>query len=239
MRLPPLSVLCLHGYTQSGSIMRAQTRRVAERSSARVRFTFVDAPFSAGDGHAWWVPERDESGGWIYNGVDEALGVLAEAEAAERRVHGSGFAGVLGFSQGGALASLAVALHEHERLGRPAGPDAPAPPLPKLGFALFAGAFAYRAAAPSYARLIDSVSPMCLPSLHCVGARDKFVRPERSEHLEALFREGDGRVSVRHRAGHVVPSDDASLDAVDAFLLRRQRAELAGLAAEFGNGTYC
>ena len=96
-------------------------------------------------GCSWWLPTRYAAGNWHYDGVEESLRIVSEANMAEKSKHGNGFAGVLGFSQGGALASLLVALRE-----------SPEPaPLPELRFAIFAGAFRYRAATPSYDYLFD------------------------------------------------------------------------------------
>jgi len=253
MRLPPLSVLCLHGYSQSGDALRSHTRRLVDLLSHRARFTFTDAPFPVPSvvdpqtgGFSWWLAERDSEGAWMYEGVDAALACLGEADAAERRATGAGFAGVLGFSQGGALASLCVALAENARSGGEAGKDRsgvgawpPPPPLPDIRFAIFAGGFPYRAATPSYERVFRDLVPLRLPSAHAIGERDKIVKPETSACLHDLFADNADCVELHHRGGHIVPSDHNSIEALDLFLERRQRDALARLARDFGNGSYC
>lgn len=235
MRLPPLSVLCLHGYSQDAMVLRSQLKRMTQRLEPRARFHFLDAPFTvpsvvdpSKEGCSWWLPSKDEAGNWNYGGVEESLRIVSEANKAEKSRSGNGFSGVLGFSQGGALASLLVALRE-----------SPEPaPLPDLRFAMFAGAFRYRAATPSYDYLFDGREELTTPSLHCIGARDTIIKGATSEALEACFA-AERRTSCRHNGGHVVPTGTPSLDVFDAFLEAQQKSALASLAAEWSNGSYC
>ena len=203
MRLPQLSVLCLHGYSQDGHVLSRQMRRVTKHLEQRARFTFIDAPFSvpslpdpSKQGFSWWLPSRNSEGQWEFEGVDEALRTLSEADAAEKRTHGAGFDGVLGFSQGGALASLSVGLlqvqGEKGRQSDEAIPQSdeaipqsaeaippPPPPLGSLRFAIFCGAFPYSAARPNFERVMRA--PLSLSSVHCIGARDEIVKPAKSK----------------------------------------------------------
>ena len=182
-------------------------RRVTKHLEQRARFTFIDAPFSvpslpdpSKQGFSWWLPSRNSEGQWEFEGVDEALRTLSEADAAEKRTHGAGFDGVLGFSQGGALASLSVGLlqvqGEKGRQSDEASPQSaeaipqpdelippPPPPLGSLRFAIFCGAFPYSAARPNFERLMRA--PLPLSSVHCIGARDEIVKPAKSKQLEA------------------------------------------------------
>lgn len=200
MRLPQLSILCLHGYSQDSHVLSRQMRRVTKHLAQRARFTFIDAPFSVPSlpdpnkqGFSWWLPSRNSEGQWEFEGVDEALRTLSEADAAEKRTHGAGFDGVLGFSQGGALASLSVGLlhlpGEKGRHSDEAIPQSdelippPPPPLDSLRFAIFCGAFAYSAARPNFERVMRA--PLSLSSVHCIGARDEIVKPAKSKQLEA------------------------------------------------------
>ena len=200
MRLPQLSVLCLHGYSQDGHVLSRQMRRVTKHLEQRARFTFIDAPFSvpslpdpSKQGFSWWLPSRNSEGQWEFEGVDEALRTLSEADAAEKRTHGAGFDGVLGFSQGGALASLSVGLlqvqGEKGRQSDEAIPQSaeaippPPPPLGSLRLAIFCGAFPYSAARPNFERVMRA--PLSLSSVHCIGARDEIVKPAKSKQLEA------------------------------------------------------
>lgn len=260
MRLPQLSVLCLHGYSQDGHVLSRQMRRVTKHLEQRARFTFIDAPFSvpslpdpSKQGFSWWLPSRNSEGQWEFEGVDEALRTLSEADAAEKRTHGAGFDGVLGFSQGGALASLSVGLlqvqGEKGRQSDEAIPQSdeaipqsaeaippPPPPLGSLRFAIFCGAFPYSAARPNFERVMRA--PLSLSSVHCIGARDEIVKPAKSKQLEALFRE-EGRVALAHAGGHVVPSGEEALQSLDRFLEGHQRDAMADMAREFSNGSYC
>ena len=113
MKLPPVSILCLHGYSMDGALLSRQMKRLTQRLESRARFHFLDAPFVVPSvidplqqGCSWWRATRLEEGGWRYDGVDRALDSICEADTAERARSGAGFSGVFGFSQGGALASL-------------------------------------------------------------------------------------------------------------------------------------
>lgn len=232
------AVLCLHGYSQDGATLRSHLRRLTERVGGRASFHFHNAPFPvpsvvdpSKQGFSWWHANRDQNGEWTYDGVDSTLQAVAEMNEMEKRRAGVGFAGVLGFSQGGALASLLVGLNENQELPSP---------LPDLRFAMFAGAFRYRAVSPCYDHLFGSTSTQSLvtPSLHCIGARDRIVRSVKSEELADCFSE-QTRVYCRHNGGHVVPASRSALDLFDEFLFAQQRASLRALAQEFGNGSYC
>lgn len=240
MKLPPLSVLCLHGYSQNAAVLRSQVDRLAKRLEPRVHLHFQDAPFtvapvmdSSKPAYSWWLASRDDNGGWTYEGVDVALEAICEANEIEKRRTGSGFAGVFGFSQGGALASLLVGMRVANELGTP-------PPLPDLRFAIFAGAFRYRATEPCRDDLFTCTKkiPWKLPSLHCIGARDAIIKSSLSEDLAACF-SSDARVMCYHSGGHTVPTSTSSLDLIDNFVFQQQRAVLASLASEFSNGSYC
>ena len=110
MVVPPLNVLCLHGYSQSGPLLSKFTRRVTAHCEPLAKFTYLTAPFpteqNAPEGRMWWTPTKLDGGGWDYGGVDETLSLVRDAE----RAAGAPFDGVLGFSQGAGLASLLIAL---------------------------------------------------------------------------------------------------------------------------------
>ncbi|KAG8464790.1 hypothetical protein KFE25_010158 [Diacronema lutheri] len=208
-----LRVLCLHGYTQDAERfsrvlslgLRPHVRDVAE-------LVFVDAPHAARDpagGRAWWHPELVSSGAsksWAYGGWEETLDFLRDVDRAR-----GPFEGLLGFSQGAAVAS-SLAAH----LTSPS-----AKPSVSFRFAILAGGFAYRGQG---AGALFRHKPLRMPSLHLYGERDKLVKPTSSEELARLF---DSPTVHIHPGGHSFPQTQPSLDIVAEFL-RAQGEACAG-----------
>ena len=221
---PPLRVLCLHGYSMTGGMLREHMARVTAPLQAHATFSFIDAPFVvpkredlpakmlAGESaRGWWKPHRDaQTNRWIFEGVDDALSSLRAADAQ----HG-GFDCVLGFSQGAALASLAVALR-----------DTPDAPLPTLRCAAFFGGFAFQANVqePDYSALFPPVvEPFTLPSLHCYGAADTMVKSRSSQRLAELF---SHPTVHEHQGGHVVHAGARSRALYEDWICAHARSKL-------------
>lgn len=216
----PLSVLCLHGNSMTAGAMQSHMRRLASHLKGVVRFKYLQGPhvvprradlpdgFAAGaDVRGWWNVRKDAAGGWCYDGVDESLQAIADAQAEAAAEDGIGFRGILGFSQGGSLATLVAGLHASGRTP---------PLLPALDHVVLAGGFPYGAVEPDFSALF--ASPIDMASLHAVGERDEMVKPATSERAVALFK---GAAVHRHAGGHVVPSGKASLLAFDLFFRSR------------------
>ena len=185
-------------------------RKMAYRLEDVVRFTYIDAPHEVAPNPkippellpprplGWWRPEKLADRRWNYHGVDASLAAIANAQAAELNDYRAGFDGILGFSQGTALAHLVLALREY---------DIGACPAPSLSFGAFFGGFPYSPEAPVFAA---ATRTLAIPSLHVCGAHDTIVQPSRSALLEDRF-EAHERVNYQHPAGHVVHSSDESL----------------------------
>ncbi|KAF2674889.1 dihydrofolate reductase-like protein [Microthyrium microscopicum] len=129
----PLRILMLHGYTQSGPLFRAKTRALEKHlakafpsgaslvyPTAPHRLSPADipvwdnsapAPVSTEplDCYAWWT--RADTNPPTYTGLAQGLARVAECLKTE-----GPFDGVVGFSQGGALAGMVASLLE---TGRP------------------------------------------------------------------------------------------------------------------------
>ena len=174
-----------------------------------------DVPW-AGPFYEWWDARRDEAspGGWVYEGGDAAFAALGAA----LRTADPPYDGLLGFSQGTILASLALAVFQ-ERAGRGGGGGggggSPSPgPL-----ATAAAALAGVAAPPRFALLYCGVfakPPMCdilggaagrdgrrlaCPSLHVIGGADPIA--PLSRRLAGAF---VNPVVLEHGRGHVMPA---------------------------------
>ena len=180
-----LRVLCLHGYSQNGAILRDRSggfRKPLKKS--RFELCYPDGPFGCtANGEdkaeadadpmrrAWW---RGHSGQDEYVGWPQSRDALLELWECGR------FDGVLGFSQGAAAAAMICAEM------RPS-------------FGIFVSGFVPRD--HEAAALLLAGSGM--PTLHIIGQSDTLVVPERSHALAALF---DRAVVVEHQGGHMVPS---------------------------------
>ena len=160
----------------------------------------------------------DDGGHWPQGaeGFDGAVAAIAAAQQEEVERHGRGFDGIMGFSQGAITCSMLAAL----------GSESVMPVMPR--FCIFAGGCSYAVFEQSAAALFERVAPIKLPSLHMFGKKDTTVPAEVSELLVELFDER-GRVACEHAGGHVVPSDEASLQVMEAFLLAQHQnmAELS------------
>ncbi|CAG0903250.1 unnamed protein product, partial [Cyprideis torosa] len=121
----PLKLLCLHGYRQNGSMFREKTGAVRKLIGKKwAEFHFPTAPHptpplgeeSAGavDGRGWYFcrvnPPFFKSTEWS----PEAYGLEESVDSLSAFVLANGpFDGVLGFSQGAALAAILAGMQEN------------------------------------------------------------------------------------------------------------------------------
>ncbi|KAK9412687.1 ovarian cancer-associated 2 protein [Crotalus adamanteus] len=193
-----LRLLCLHGYGQSARRFRARTGALRKALRGRAELLYLDAPhrLPAQPGE----PEEEEAprGWWLESGPgpapeaepEEALRAVAAALAELGPVDG-----LLGFSQGAALAGLVCALRE--------GGDGRFP----FRFALLVAGFPAGAAAGA----------LRVPSLHVFGQADRVIPEAESRALASRFAQP---VLLAHEGGHFVPAAAAQRAAYLAFLRR-------------------
>ena len=205
-----LRILCLHGYQGSGRILRGQMGALAARLAPIAELVYLDAPSLAEGDFGWWHavdaevdPASDDPGGphRHYKGWERTRQAIVAASAAE-----GPFDGVLGFSQGAALAGLVVGLRA------PDGRSTAERPL-VFGFAIVVSGFPSND--PDLARLYERADAYALPSLHVIGRTDGVVAPATSRALAAHF---VNPVVVEHGGGHVVVDDPRVLAFVEARL---------------------
>jgi Serine hydrolase (FSH1) len=186
-----LRILGLHGYHGSGAVLRRQLAPLAERLDDIAEFETPDAPSLAAGDFGWWhgtfPGSRRPFSGWPLT-----VAWLESLSFTE-------FDGVLGFSQGAALAGLLAGLRDD------------------LGFAIPIGGFV--SPEPDHRSLYQSLSRSRVPSLHLVGNTDSIVEPAESTRLAELFTDP---VVTRHPGGHVIPSGPIVVDDVRRFLERFQ-----------------
>ncbi|XP_053864414.1 esterase OVCA2 [Malaclemys terrapin pileata] len=203
----PLRLLGLHGYRQNQRSFHERTGALRKALRGRAELVSVSAPHpvrgpaAEHGGGAGRSPEPQdaEPRGWWFSrpreetfdaleeaaackGLDESLDAVARALAE----HGP-FDGLLGFSQGAALAALLCALQQRG--------DARFP----FEFAILVAGFKSRAAPHSgYYR-----EPIAVPSLHVLGDTDRVIPPGLSRELASHF--VDPAV-LTHPGGHFVPA---------------------------------
>lgn len=223
-----LKVLCLHGKFQSGDIFLRQTGAFRKSLNNIIDFHFVTSPHQTespnetshqGLGtsdpvYTWWVGRDPTTGpdGEVtfksYEGQDESIAVIDEYIAA----HGP-FDGILGFSQGGILASM---LANSKR----------------FKFAIICGSLL-----PGPQTSLDLIhgadSPIEIPTLHFYGAKDTIIPYTRSIALanvwlaceifgpEYIYMKRQERVNsfrFDHGGGHTVPRSAEAIAIVKEFI---------------------
>ena len=178
--MPRARVLALHGYHGSAEILRRQTAELARAIADHAELVFVDAPSLAAGDHGWWHLRAGAAVGWERT---------RDALAAYCAAHGP-FDGVLGFSQGAALAALLLARAAIDRTT----------PV-RFDVGILVGGFASRAVV--HARMFEAAGAIDVPTVHVIGRADGIVPPAESRELAARF---VAPQIVEHPGGHVVAS---------------------------------
>ncbi|CAG8053791.1 unnamed protein product [Penicillium nalgiovense] len=248
----PLKLLMLHGYTQSGSLFHAKSRALTKHiqkafplhevtaiyPTAPIRLLPTDIPgyepSSEGgsdneiESYGWWR-RSNTANPPLYIGIEEGFAAVARTLKEE-----GPFDGVIGFSQGAALAAMVAALLESGRKASfehfskisadgAAGMTIPALfgeegfQHPQLKFAVCYSGF--RAPGARYRAFYEEPA-IQTPVLHVLGSLDAVVEEARSRALvEACAGEPekDGLV-VWHPGGHFLPSQRPYLDATVRFI---------------------
>ncbi|XP_034280386.1 esterase OVCA2 [Pantherophis guttatus] len=193
-----LRLLCLHGYGQNAERFRARTGALRKALRGRARLLYLDAPHrlpaegepgpEGGAGPRGWWPESaaGPEPGSALRAVAEALAALGPVD------------GLLGFSQGAALAGLLCALRERG--------DGRFP----FGFALLVAGFPVAEAAAA-------AGALRVPSLHVFGRDDRVIPAAESRALAERFARP---ALLAHDGGHFVPAAAAQRAAYLAFLGR-------------------
>jgi len=201
MQTDSTSILALHGYHGSGQALRRQIGPLADALPPSVSLTFVDAPSLARGDFGWW---HEGFTGW------EATRDWAAALTAEQH-----FDGVIGFSQGAALAGLLLATQEAP------GDDAAGNTPLAFGFSFRFGVMigGFTSQKPQHAALFRR--KLTTPSLHVTGSADGIVPMRDSLRLAERF---VNPVVIKHDGGHVIPSDPRILVRIVEFVDRHARS---------------
>ncbi|XP_027718155.1 esterase OVCA2 [Vombatus ursinus] len=212
---PLLRILCLAGFRQSERGFREKTGSLRKALRGRAELLYLSGPHPipepappAGP-HS---PEEEPRGWWFSDpeaavfsaleepaecrGLEEALSVIGRAMAECGPLDG-----LLGFSQGAALAALVCALGQ-------AGD--PRFPLPRFVI-LISG---FRPRGPKLAQPFPQ-APLLLPSLHVLGETDRVIPSQESLELAGCF---SGAVTLSHPGGHFIPAASPQRQAYLKFL---------------------
>jgi predicted esterase len=244
---PLLKILMLHGYTQSGPLFRSKTRAL-EKNLAKafpthtLTLSYPTAPIQlfksdipnwddpngtasfenstpggeeAPDAWGWWRRKGDKEP-YSYEGMEVGFARLAEVLKEE-----GPFDGVIGFSQGGALAGLLASTLEtgrreaFELAQKDGGMRYPESLEEDTGFVTdvvhppFKFAVSYSGFGASNNKLYQAFyePKISTPMLHYIGSVDTVVEEKRSLRLVDACVDGrkEGRV-VYHPGGHFLPS---------------------------------
>ncbi|KAJ5565911.1 Serine hydrolase FSH [Penicillium sp. DV-2018c] len=256
----PLKLLMLHGYTQSGSLFHAKSRALIKHIQKAFPLHEVSAIYPTGplrlrpgdipgyEPSSTGSPDEEiESYGWwrrsntanppLYIDLEEGLAAVARTLQEE-----GPFDGVIGFSQGAALAAMVASLLEGGRkeafehftkieVDGACGMEYPRPfgegegfKHPQLKFAVCYSGF--RAPGARYRGFYEGPG-IQTPVLHVLGSLDAVVEEGKSRALiEACAGEPEKEGAVVwHPGGHFLPSQRPYLDAVVRFI----REKMEGL----------
>jgi len=221
-----LRILCLHGFRTSGTILEALFRRtnfLSEDVEEYADFVFVDAPYQCSAEETELIPARLRKlmpGPYCewWNSQENFVYLRWEASVQYLQkfiLENGPFDGVLGFSQGGCMASLLYMLqveagHEHAH-----GMDQTEP-------FRFLVLMAARTARNKEVAELYSRPPRDLPVLGFIGEMDDTVTPAETEELLRCF--VSPTIIRSPNVGHSVPRPDEEEKAVIMGFLRAQLA---------------
>lgn len=237
-----LVLISILGYTQSGEFFSSKTRKlregilasleaeVASQYPEGVEFLYPNAPHllltSDIPGHVGQSDEAIELRGWFnindqpFHGLEKSLSHIIDFMRSVGPVDG-----VIGFSQGGAMAMMIASLCEGQT--NPARLEALAkqpismtyePPQGPLKFAVSMSGF--RGTTDHYSGFYNPI--ITTPAMCVIANMDTMIGEDLSS---LLVKSCEDPEIIRHRGGHFVPTDKKSLDAVARFV--RERIEEA------------
>ncbi|KAJ5351829.1 hypothetical protein N7452_000803 [Penicillium brevicompactum] len=233
-----MKILMLHGSRQSGELFRAKLQaleKLFQRAFGPFQpgtneLIYPTAPFplvspsgtsELRDRHGAWSWFQSESIDGVLPGLNDSLLSIASI------LKESGpFDGIIGFSQGGALAAMIASLLEENRsdaftqLSSEGGIEFPEAfaqlTHPPLKFVVSISGYAV-----SHLDYCAFYSPAIrTPTLHFLGSMDTIVEEEVSMKLVHYCHEGNktSPIVVRHSGGHIVPGGKKELSVVTQFI---------------------
>eukprot|EP00850_Spirogloea_muscicola_P019029 SM000182S03919 [mRNA] locus=s182:57282:60712:+ [translate_table: standard] len=212
-----LRILCLHGFRQSAASFRGRTAALAKRLRGVAELVYVNAPHAVQPATSGTAAGAKLRYTWLtgtHDGSEAAAQTNSWATsmaALQRELTDRGpYDGLLGFSQGAAVATLmAAAVHSSQPR------DETEVPLFRFVI-LCSGYLPPPLLAPASALTAGRVR---CPSLHIFGASggDKHVAAAESLALVEYFA-SESRTVVAHDCGHIIPAGKDFVDQYADFL---------------------
>ncbi len=240
----------LHGYTQNGTLFHAKTRAMEkhlQKALPGISLRYPTGPVQLRpsdvpgfDPSTSEDPDSIEAYGWWrrsnttdppeYSGLDSGLETIAKVLEAE-----GPFDGVIGFSQGAALAAMVAALLEGEprkqAFEKARSRSALAIPFPASFERLshppmkFCAAYSgFRAPGERYRAFYEDPH-MQTPVCHFIGSLDSVVEESRTQALIDAAGGAEKTQTVIHPGGHFVPSGKQYLDTIAAFIKQKTSSD--------------
>ncbi|KAK3286521.1 hypothetical protein CYMTET_5921 [Cymbomonas tetramitiformis] len=194
---------------QNAEVFRLRTGALRRALRTRCDFTFVDAPHAVSiqpeEGpknmepmFGWWTAS-DKAKEVNNQHKTEYIGFEESLELVNRLVREDGpYDGVLGFSQGAAMAAMLLRTSPHP-----------------FKFGIIVSGFIPRD--PTLAHALSS-GHTCCPTLHICGSSDQRVPMEGSKALLEVFEE-NGEL-FEHSSGHCIPTGSETKQVLRAFIDR-------------------
>lgn len=192
-------ILCLHGANQSASIFSQKIGGARRKLARPYDLVFLDGPVERPEGgRTWWTRHGIDG---THTGMEEALAYVRTELTTDN------FDAVLGFSQGGTLATaLAVSGVLNVRAVVTAG----APHVPEMSSLARTMASDHDTDATK-----DDHAGFLVPKLHLAGETDAVIPVESVRRLSEDA--GSGTVLL-HEQGHLFPTRAAMVKQVVEFL---------------------
>lgn len=218
-----LRILCLHGWRTSAQFMKYQlvqsgfckefedlaefvcingTHETMSPTEANVAKIVGNGPY-----YQWWRFNEKQTP-IVYEGLNESLDYISNMLSQDDN---GGFDGLLGFSQGGAMASYIGCKLQNEDTSFKG----------KTRFIMCIGAFVPRD--QDMRCHMENSAPITIPSLHVYGTND-FVYKSGVELATKMYLNAE---IIEHDKGHLVPSvkDPTVANSVRKFLLSQKCKE--------------
>lgn len=186
-------ILCLHGLSQSSTIFSNKIGGARRKLSKFYDLDFLDGPVEYGEGRGWWI--RNDQG--------QHVGVETPFDYIRNHVQNSHYDALIGFSQGGLLATALVLSGDVSNIK--AIVTAGAPHVED----------AFQVAFRRASNEATIQAGLAIPKLHFAGETDTLIPVER---VEKLSQEGgNGRVVI-HDKGHLFPTRASEVNQMMDFL---------------------
>lgn len=192
-------VLALHGKGSTPAKFE-KTLSPLITSVSDFDWVFLEAPFSSGNGAAWWtLPANQRSFEALeYPGIETSLHTIEQAWKLE-----GPFDAIIGHSQGAMLAAIFLSLGA-------LGEHACMPSCAILSGAAWPNPYDARL------RAISKNGGLTVPTLHCWGTADDVNPPAMAAEIRRTF--GSLAEALEHGGGHITPMNAHSVTRMRQFL---------------------